>query len=168
MEKTSKISVGQFFSLLFLSRLLSVLTWSPAYGDTMNSSDLLLSGFIGMIIIAVFAVPLFILFKNNGTSPLMPVGKTTEKVISVMYTALFGYFAFSTLSRLDLFAGTVIFPDSDTTLFVLISVIMACYSASLGLEALGRAGVISVFLFSEIFFQSSPCFVLKVCFILLA
>ena len=74
-----------------------------------------------------------------------------SKIISVLYILLFLFYAFSTLSRLDLFSGTVIFRESDTKVFVVLSVLLACYSACLGLEALGRAGAISLFVFSVSF-----------------
>lgn len=70
-----------------------------------------------------------------------------SKIISVLYILLFLFYAFSTLSRLDLFSGTVIFRESDTKVFVVLSVLLACYSAYLGLEALGRAGAISLLYF---------------------
>ena len=50
MNLKAKISSGQFFSLLLLSRFISVLTYSPIYNAGLNSSDYLIAGVIGMII----------------------------------------------------------------------------------------------------------------------
>lgn len=55
MNLKAKISSGQFFSLLLLSRFISVLTYSPIYNAGLNSSDYLIAGVIGMIMVLFHA-----------------------------------------------------------------------------------------------------------------
>ena len=151
MNLKAKISSGQFFSLLLLSRFISVLTYSPIYNAGLNSSDYLIAGVIGMIMVLFSCLPLALIYKSNDNRSVLDIAYEISplysKIISVLYILLFLFYAFSTLSRLDLFSGTVIFRESDTKVFV----VLACYSAYLGLEALGRAGAISLFVFSVSF-----------------
>lgn len=155
MNLKAKISSGQFFSLLLLSRFISVLTYSPIYNAGLNSSDYLIAGVIGMIMVLFSCLPLALIYKSNDNRSVLDmayeISPLYSKIISVFYILLFLFYAFSTLSRLDLFSGTVIFRESDTKVFVVLSVLLACYSAYLGLEALGRAGAISLFVFSVSF-----------------
>lgn len=155
MNLKAKISSGQFFSLLLLSRFISVLTYSPIYNAGLNSSDYLIAGVIGMIMVLFSCLPLALIYKSNDNRSVLDmayeISPIYSKIISVLYILLFLFYAFSALSRLDLFSGTVIFRESDTKVFVVLSVLLACYSAYLGLEALGRAGAISLFVFSVSF-----------------
>ena len=155
MNLKAKISSRQFFSLLLLSRFISVLTYSPIYNAGLNSSDYLIAGVIGMIMVLFSCLPLALIYKSNDNRSVLDmayeISPIYSKIISVLYILLFLFYAFSTLSRLDLFSGTVIFRESDTKVFVVLSVLLACYSAYLGLEALGRAGAISLFVFSVSF-----------------
>lgn len=155
MNLKAKISSGQFFSLLLLSRFISVLTYSPIYNAGLSSSDYLAAGIIGMVIVLFSCLPLLLIYKNNDNRSVLDIAYEVSplysKIISVFYMLLFFFYAFSTLSRLDLFSGTVIFHETDTKVFVVLSVLLACYAAYLGLEALGRAGAVSLFVFSVSF-----------------
>ena len=155
MNLKAKISSGQFFSLLLLSRFISVLTYSPIYNAGLNSSDYLIAGVIGMIMVLFSCLPLALIYKSNDNRSVLDmayeISPLYSKIISVFYILLFLFYAFSTLSRLDLFSGTVIFRESDTKCVRGSLVLLACYSAYLGLEALGRAGAISLFVFSVSF-----------------
>ena len=123
MNLKAKISSGQFFSLLLLSRFISVLTYSPIYNAGLNSSDYLIAGVIGMIMVLLSCLPLALIYKSNDNRSVLDmayeISPLYSKIISVLYILLFLFYAFSTLSRLDLFSGTVIFRESDTiSLFV--------------------------------------------------
>ena len=65
MNLKAKISSGQFFSLLLLSRFISVLTYSPIYNAGLNSSDYLIAGVIGMIMVLFSCLPLALIYKSN-------------------------------------------------------------------------------------------------------
>lgn len=155
MDTQSKISTGQFFSLLLLSRLLSTLTFMPSYIGTINTSDCLLAVSVGSALIPLFCIPVFILFNNKQRHSILDEAYTVSpvfsKIVSVIYVILFVYYAFITLVRMNLFVATIVFPDMNTSLFVIVSVAAVCYAASLGLEPLGRAGTVSLTLFCASF-----------------
>ncbi len=151
MDTQSKISTGQFFSLLLLSRLLSTLTFMPDYIGSISTSDCLLAVSVGSALIPIFCIPVFILFKNKQRNSILDeayyVSPIFSRIAAVLYVILFVYYAFLTLVRMDLFVATIVFPDMNTSLFVIVSVAAVCYAASLGLEPLGRAGAVSLALF---------------------
>lgn len=151
MTEESRISSGQFFSTLLLTRLLSLLTYTPLTREGVNTSDYLAFGAIGIVIILISAIPLFLLYKDNKNKCVIDLARDVSpafsKVLSVCYALLFAFYGYTTLERLDLFAGIVIFPETDTTFFAILAVVVACYAAYLGLEAVGRAGSISLAVF---------------------
>ena len=51
-----------------------------------------------------------------------------------------------TIARLDVFAGTVVFPETDVDFLIVFAIILCAYGAHLGFEALGRSAVLSAFL----------------------
>lgn len=152
MERNTKITTWQFFSLLLLSRLLSLLTFSPIYTKAVLSSDFLVAGGIGFVFICIASLPIYFLHKKNPDKDILDlsyeISPIFSKIVAVVYGLIFVFYVFSTLARLDLFVGTIIFPESNTFFFVFLSVALACYAASLGLEPLGRAGVMSLFVFA--------------------
>lgn len=149
--KEKKISSGQFFSLLLLTRLLSWLTYTPSGAVGRNTSDFLLFALIGCLMILLMAVPLLLLYRKNADRDILDltceISPGFAKFAASGYALLFLFFAFVTLTRLDMFAGTTVFPESDTTFFILLAAALSCYAATRGLEALGRAGSICLFIF---------------------
>ena len=92
-------------------------------------------------------LPLYYLYKGNTEKNLLDILNGKSKVIargiSIIYVLFFFYFTVVTIARLDLFAGTVVFPETDLTYILIFAVILCCYGAFLGFEALGRSSVIS-------------------------
>ena len=74
-------------------------------------------------------LPLALVYKSNENRSVLDmayeISPLYSKIRSVLYILLFLFYAFSTLSRLDLFSGTVIFRESDTKVFVVLSVLLA-------------------------------------------
>lgn len=151
MKTVSKISTGQFFSLLLLSRLLTTLTFMPMFSMPARTSDYIIAMVFGSVLIPLSCVPVLLLYRKQRDKNIVDlsydISPIFSKIIAVVYVFLFMFYAFTTLARLNLFVETVVFPDIETTFFVIVSVLAACYAAHLGLEPLGRAGAVSLFLF---------------------
>lgn len=149
MERTQKISVYQFFALLMLSRLLSTLTFVPMFREETQGIDYIIVPAIMCVFLLVFAIPIYFLLKKGDTRSLMDaayrVSPVFSKMIAVLYAVFFILYCMPTLARLDLFAETIVFPESNNTdLFILLAVVAVCYAAYQGLEAIGRAGTLSL------------------------
>lgn len=151
MGSVPKISVWQLFAVLLLSRLLTLLTFTTLGEDVMQTADYFPASVFAVLFILLFSVSLFLQMQWFPKHDLVDIAYYTSpvfsKCISVLYAVFFWLTALETLARLELFVSTVIFPNRQSTFFVIICVVAACYAASLGVEALGRTGTVSLGLF---------------------
>lgn len=152
MQKSVKISVGQVFCILLLSRLLSLLTYTTLGMNRMQTADYFAGSVFMVLWICIFSLPLLYRLYRYPQNDLVDLAYQASpllsKGISVLYSAYFSLIALVTLARLELFLRTVIFPNTRSDLYVVICIAAVCYAATLGLEALGRAGCISLFIFA--------------------
>lgn len=142
-----KISAFQFFTMLFLTRTLTTVTYLSSYTENIRLSDMLIQPLFRIIIGTAIMLPLYFLYKRNTDKNLLDIvngkSKGIARIVSVIYVVLFFYFTVVTIARLDLFAGTVVFPETDLKYILIFAVFLCCYGAFLGFEALGRSSVIS-------------------------
>jgi spore germination protein KB len=148
MEKTKgKISVFQFYVMLFLSRTLTTVTYLSSYTENIRLSDMLVQPIFRIIIGTLIMFPVFRLYRKHNDKNILQIisekSKTLAKIVSVIFIIFFFYFTVVTLARLDLFAGTIVFPETDVEYMIVFAIILCCYGAYLGLEPLGRSSVIS-------------------------
>ncbi len=142
-----KVSTFQFFSMLFLSRILTTVTYLSSYTKNIRLSDMFVQPIFRIIIGTLIMVPVYILYKKfEGQNVLDLISKRSKiagKIISLLYVMAFFYFAVVTIARLDLFAGTIVFPETDVDFMIVVAIILCCYGAYLGFEPLARSSVIS-------------------------
>lgn len=155
MHSVPKISVWQLFAVLLLSRLLTLLTYTTLGAEAMQNGDYFPSAVFSVLFILLFSVMLFVQMRWFPKYDLVDIAYYTSpifsKIISVLYAIFFLFTALETLARLELFVSTVIFPSRQSAFLVIICVVAACYAASLGVEALGRTGAISLGFFVAVF-----------------
>lgn len=155
MQNTPKISVWQLFAVLLLSRLLTLLTYTTLGAETMQNSDCFPSVVFAVLLILLFSVLLFVQMRRFPGQDLVDIAyyrsPAFSKCVSVLLAVYFLSVALETLARLELFVSTVIFPNRQSAFLILICVAAACYAASLGIEALGRTGAVSLSLFAAAF-----------------
>lgn len=155
MNKTSKISVWQLFSVILLSRLLTLLTYTTFGLDRMHNADFFASVLFCTAFVALFSTMVFIqskLFPEKDMTDIAYIASPLlSKGVSVCYAFYFIFAALTTLVRLELFVSSIVFPDTDSTLFAVICIIAACYAATLGIEGIGRASVLSLAIFNAAF-----------------
>lgn len=143
-----KISAFQFFTMLFLTRTLTTVTYLSSYTENIRLSDMLIQPIFRIAIGTAIMLPLYFLYKKNIDKNLLDMlsskSKVFARVVAILYVAFFFYFTVVTIARLDIFAGTVVFPETDLTYILIFAIVLCCYGAFLGLEALGRSSVISI------------------------
>ena len=139
----SKISVFQFYSILFLTRLLTTLTYIPSYTKEINVSDMIFQTLFRFVFGIIIMLPVFYLQEKYGKETSAQNG-IYEKTKAVIFSFVFFYFSVATVARLDLFAGTVVFPETDVKFFLLFVVAFCAYGAFLGLMPIARSAVLSV------------------------
>ncbi len=142
-----KISAFQFFTMLFLSRILTTVTYLSSYTKDIRLSDMLVQPIFRIAIGTVIMIPVYFLYKRyEGQNVLDVIGSKSKilgKIASIFYVIAFFYFAVVTIARLDLFAGTIVFPETDVDFMIAVAIILCCYGAYLGFEPLARSSVIS-------------------------
>lgn len=148
MEETKgKISTFQFFVMLFLSRTLTTVTYLSSYTESIRLSDMLVQPIFRIVIGTAIMLPVYFLYRKNKDKNLLEMANDKSeafgKVLSAVFVIYFFYFTVVTIARLDLFAGTIVFPETDVEYMLIFAVILCCYGAYLGLEPLGRCSVIS-------------------------
>lgn len=149
MNTNAKISSSQIIALMLVSRLLSTITFMPVLNTDVKNTDYIISMLIGGLLTLLFLIPTIIFTKKQKSvvGIAKEISNSLSKIISILYALLFLAYAFSTLVRMNLFVSAVVFPNTNTTLFLVLSIIATCYAASLGIEAIGRASSISLFIF---------------------
>ncbi len=148
MEATKvKISTFQFFTMLFLSRILTTVTYLSSYTKNIRLSDMFIQPVFRIAIGTLIMIPVYFLYKKyegkNVLDLISSKSKSLGKIVSLFYVIAFFYFAVVTLARLDLFAGTIVFPETDVDFMIAVAIIICCYGAYLGFEPLARSSVIS-------------------------
>ena len=144
MEKV-KVSIPQFFSLLYLSVLSSVFMYISSPGITISETDSLLRPvvFIGVSILS--ALPAFFIYKvlNQNKNLCDKLYKSKfYKAIAIIYSVVYLLGIVRTTARFDLFASSELFPGAEMTLFIISIVIVCALLSLLGLGSLSRAGVL--------------------------
>lgn len=145
-----KISAFQFFVMLFLSRMLTTVTYISSYTKDIRLADMLVQPIFRITIGIAIMLPVYFLYKKHRDKNVLDLvrDRSTKlsKVLAIIYVITFFYFTVTTIARLDLFAGTVVFPETDVDYMLIFVIIFCCYGAFLGFEALGRTSVLSAVL----------------------
>ncbi len=144
MQTKEKISAFQFFTMLFISRTLTTVTYLSSYTKDVRLSDMLVQPVFRITLGIVIMIPLYLICKKYNTTDLLNLANS--KAISLCYVFVFFYFTVVTIARLDVFAGTVVFPETDVNFLLVFAILLCSYGAYLGFEALGRSAVLSAVL----------------------
>lgn len=140
MNKAEKISSYQLFLLMAVSRALSTLTFIPQTNENVGLIDYIAASVAAWLFMPVVFMPVILLIKSNRTDSIFTLFPKAGKPLSIAVCILLLFMAVFTLSRLNLFISTVFFPEKDTTVLMIITLLAVCYCASLSLEPVARAG----------------------------
>lgn len=150
MVTKGKISAFQFYVMLFLSRVLTTVTYISSYTKNVRLSDMLIQPIFRIVFGIIIMIPIYLLHKKYDDKNLIDVARERSpklsKAISVLYLIAFFYFTVVTIARLDVFTGTVVFPETNVNFMLVFVIIFCCYGAYLGFEALGRTSVLTAVL----------------------
>ena len=169
MGKTSKITAGQLFCILFISRMVVNVTYSPYMAASGEMLDQVVSAGLSVVFMALAAVPVLILHKRRPGDTLVDRAcALTGRFLGALVTAFYGlYFLFIcgyNLSFYSAFVSSAIAPDFSMMFLASAVLLTACYGAFRGIEALARAsGIIIVvvaaclvFLIAALLFKLDP------------
>lgn len=146
MTTLGKINTVQMFSILMLSRIISLFTFMLPSTSYLPSGDRILT----VIPVAIFefiyaSIILFFLKKNKGESIITSAKRISplfSKISAVIFASAFLWFAGIGTARFELFISTVIFPNSELHIMIFLLLCAALYAALKGIEAIGRTSFI--------------------------
>lgn len=143
MEKIVKIRVQHVFYLLFLSRLFTTLTYIPSLNVDLLVSDKLARIVFSGIFLLVTSIPIYLCCKSDIRANLLNrcecISKAFGKICSFIYATFFIYSAITSIARFDLFATSIMFPQTNFNKFLIIIIFASMIAALFGLEALARS-----------------------------
>ncbi len=148
MEKTSKISSGQMFVVLFLARVMYMMLFKAARFD--SGTPYMLTQLLTTLLECLAVLPAIMLFNAERSLKI-----NENAAFSKAENALFGgYFLFISVSTLVRFAQFIHQGFSEVlkpwTVIFAIS-FAACYLAMGGIESLARVGTVVLWVFLALF-----------------
>lgn len=143
MERT-KISAGQFFIAMFVSRVVVTLNLSAQYAGGENLLDNIASYLLAMLLAAVLALPLWLALRRGGgksVPELAAEGSWPGKLVPVFYGLYFVLMGGTSLGMFQVFLADTVNPDFSAGLVTAALLAVALYGALRGLETVGRCAV---------------------------
>ena len=142
MEKRPCISVGQMFSLLFVSRMVITITYGTLLIGDSDIWDHLISACISFFATFLIILPIYKLFSMDKKMNIFDnfrdlMGKFGYAFI-LIYVFYFIVITFHTLNIFNSFISNAINPPLSIPLLSVFLLLSSCYGAFKGLEALGR------------------------------
>ena len=142
MEKRPCISVGQMFSLLFVSRMVITITYGTLLIGDSDIWDHLISAGISFLATFLIILPIYKLFSMDKKMNIFDnfrdlMGKFGYAFI-LIYVFYFIVITFHTLTIFNNFISNAINPPLSIPLLSVFLLLSSCYGAFKGLEALGR------------------------------
>lgn len=142
MEKRPAISVGQLFSMLFISRMVVSMTYGTLLISDSDIWDHVISAGVSFLITFLLVIPIYSLFsmdeKMNLIDNLRELCGRVGWLFIVVYTIYYLIISFHTLAVFNNFILSAINPPISLPLLSLLLLSSACYGAYKGLEALAR------------------------------
>ena len=152
-----KISSTQLTLLLFLSRIFSILEYTPALGDSMTGMTLLLSTALSFLVQCVLVIPMLLLLYRYQNQNVLGCAYLVSPVLGKITAALFLLLFLAHLSGgyaiFSMFMTNIVYLKSSPILIVLLLAAVCTVCACFGLQGLARAGsiVFVLFILSTVF-----------------
>ena len=156
MQNKIKISSSQLFCLLFLSRIITGLTYSPQMVGSEGVWDNIISELFSFLITFVIILPIYFLNKKERELSIVDVAfkinNNYGKAIAVYYIIYFILVGIKTLFNFNLLITNVLNPLIDNQLMMLVIVLISMYAVLKGIEGLVRVSTIILFIMMCIVF----------------
>ncbi len=135
-----KMNLNHFLSVVVLSRLSSLLLFTPITGFGVSASDRIIGEGIATIIVALISVPIYKAYQKRNLSPVSASSK--EKLLSVVLIVYFSLWLILGGAVFSYFASTQLLEGDISQSFFILTAIIALYGAYVGAQALGRCSLL--------------------------
>lgn len=135
-----RINVNHFLSAVVLSRLSSVLLFTPITGFGISASDRILGETAATLIIMLISVPLYREYQKHGNFPLF--SSKGVKIVSIILTAYFALWLVLGGAIFSYFASTQLLEGDISQSFFILTAIIAIYGSYVGAQSIGRCSLL--------------------------
>lgn len=143
--KISKITPFQFYTILYLGRIFSFVTYISNIREQLSSSGMIVGTLLMGVYMFITALPMIFFIKTDNQSSILIraecLSKVFSKAVCVIFLVNYFFYGVMAASRFEIFASSVMFPEKNMSFIVLTLLIAAAYISCKGIEAIGRAGV---------------------------
>lgn len=145
MESTKKIGWGQLLLLLFMCRVFTLMTFSDSVDGSLTVQTT--AAVISTAVQAVLIIPI-VLLKGSVTRSAMRKNRAAGTLLAVLYLLFFLFYTVNSALRFRRFLSERFFENAGSLLWLAVLLLVCAYCARLGVEALGRGGVLLFWLFA--------------------
>lgn len=145
MDNTKKIGWGQLLLLLLMCRVFTLMTFS--HGTERGLTVQTTAAVISTAIQAVLLIPITLL-KGSVTRIAMEKNRAAGTFTAVLYLLFFLFYTVKAALRFRRFLSERFFENAGSLLWLAALLVVCAYCARLGIEALGRSGVLLFWLFA--------------------
>lgn len=150
MTKKPVITASQLFGILFISRMIVNITYSPLMVGTTNMWDHVISAAISFIAVFILIIPMY---KICTIRPNMTIADNSYfllgkigYILVIIYALYYLFVSCHTLSLFNVFITNVMNPNTPLIALSVAIILASCYGAYKGIEALARASGIILFI----------------------
>lgn len=129
-----------------MCRVFTLMTLVPMSANSGDLTMQMIAAIIGTVIQAVLLIPI-VLLKKSVTETALEKNRFCGIVIAGIYLLFFLFYTVSSLLHFRKFLSARFFRNSGGIIMLAILLAVCVYCASLGVEALGRSGVLLFWLF---------------------
>ena len=142
--KRDDISGMQLFSVLFVSRIIGLFTFTVPQETGFSAGDRVLFTLPFFLCCLLCAVPVFLTAKHPAgiLGMALEVSPALAKTAGVLLCGAFLCAAALGVLRFELFVSTVMFPERDTLLLTVLLLAAASAAAVHGMQSLGRTATV--------------------------
>lgn len=146
MQKRSIITVPQLFSMLFISKMVFNLTYTPMFLGTDSMWANIISNLLAFVILFIMVIPIYKSCDSKhgdiSDNAYSFISKKAKTAIAVIYALYYLFVVCYTLSSFSVFVTTVANPDVSLFVLCFSIVVVSLYASFKGLEGLARASSI--------------------------
>ncbi len=146
MTSNQRIGAGQFFLMIFLSRVVLTLTYSiNSGGHTISNADWFAALFMPLILL-IMGVPAFVFLHHSPRGDLcdfaFTLGTGVGKAVSLLYGLLFLLLTFTPVARFSFFVTSTTQTEKGEWFFPLLIMAAVSFGAAKGVQAIARTGAV--------------------------
>lgn len=145
MTQKAEITPFQFYTVLYLGRIFSFVTYITNVREALDSSEIIVGTLIMGVYMFITAIPMMIFIKTDNKSSIITraacISKVFSKVVCVLYILNYFFYGIMAASRFEIFASSVMFPEKNMSFLMLTLLVATAYIAVKGVEPIARAAV---------------------------